>query len=264
MSAYRVWQVKRGGQVTGPFPEKVILQHILLGRIVADDLISMDGHFWQSYENTPEILEQLHRMVGRHMGSSTDPAWREERLQAILRHADERKQIDPRSRETPEDAAAWAAMRSGGDRRKTPETVEQHSYRETVAEVDQWLRTRRPGKSIIAATLFCAALLVTALAIHRFGSQEPPIDLGLRAASCDAQPASRVDWHGCDKSGLVLAGADLRGADLKGARFAGANLSYANLRGARVDGADFDGAQLTGATWTDGRVCAVDSLGSCR
>lgn len=264
MSVYRVWQVKRGEQVTGPFPENVILQHILLGRIVADDLISMDGHFWQPYESTPEILEQLHLMVGSHTGPASDPAWREERLQAILRHADERKQVDPRSRETPEDMAAWAAARSGGERRKTPETVEQHSYRETVAEVDQWLKSRRPGKSIMAATLFCSALLVVALVIHRFGSQEPPIDLGLRAASCDAQPVSRVDWHGCDKSGLVLAGADLRDADLKGARFAGANLSYANLNGAFVDGAVFEGAKLAGTTWTDGRVCAADSVGSCR
>lgn len=264
MSTYRVWQVKRGEQITGPFPENQILQHILLGRIVADDLISMDGHFWQSYENTPEILEQIRRMVGGDVMSSLDPEWREERLQAILRHVDERKRLDPRSQETPENVAAWTALRRGGERRKVPETVEQHSHRETIAEVDQWLKTRRPGKSMAAAILFCLALLV-ALALHRFGSQELPIDIGLRAAaSCDAQPASRVDWHGCDKSGYVLAGADLRGADLNGTRFAGANLSYANLKGARLDGAVFDGAKLSGATWMDGRVCAADSVGSCR
>lgn len=261
MTAYRVWQVKRGETISGPFPESLILQHILLGRILADDQISMDGHFWQSFENTPEILEQLRRHVADE--NEHDPEWHAERLRAILRHADERKRPDPRSYETSEDKAEWAVLRSGGERRNVAETVEQYRYRETVAEVDQWLQQHHPGKSLTVVMLFCIALLV-AWTFHRFGSQQPPIDIGLRAATCDVQPVSKVDWHGCDKSGYLLVGADLRDANLSGTRFAGTNLSYANLKGARVDGAVLDGAKLAGTTWVDGRVCATESIGSCR
>lgn len=263
MNTHRVWQVKRGGVITGPFPENLILHHILLGRIHADDMISMDGHFWQSFENTPEILEQIQQIAGEHVQSTLDPEWREERLRATLRYTDERKRPDPRNHETSEDTAEWSALRSGGERRNVPETVEQHDYRETVADVDQWLQNRRPGKNITAAILLFITLLV-AWTFYRFGSQQPPIDIGLRAATCDAQPVNRIDWHGCDKSGYVLAGADLRDADLRGAKLSGANLSYANLKGARVDAAIFDGAKLAGATWIDGRRCAADSVGSCR
>lgn len=263
MNTYRVWQVKRGETVTGPFPENLILQHIMLGRIHAGDLISVDGHFWQSFENTPEILEQLRLMVGEHMQSTPDPEWHAERLRAILRHADERKRPDPRSHETSEDTAEWAALRSGGERRNVLETVEQHHYRETVADVDQWLQSPHPDRNITAVILFFIALLV-AWMLYLFGSQQPLIDIGLRAATCDAQPVNRVDWHGCDKSGDLLAGADLRDADLRGTQLSGANLTYANLKGARVDAAVFDGAKLAGTIWIDGRRCAADSVGSCR
>ncbi len=259
MSTYRVWQVRRNGQVTGPFPENLIIQHILVGRIRHDDQISMDGHFWQSVESTPEILDQLRQM----REAEGDPEWREERLRAILRHVDERKRPDPRSRETPEEAAIWAAHRAGGDRRVAPETVEQHSYRETLAEVDQWLSSHRPGRNLMS--ILVAALLVSAgVMLYYFGSSEPRIDLGLRAAACEQQPARQVDWHGCDKSGYVLVGADLREANLNGVNFSGANLNYANLKGARIEGVLLGGANLAGTTWLDGRVCAAESVGVCR
>jgi hypothetical protein len=259
MRIYRVWQVKRDGQVTGPFPENLIIQHILIGRIRPGDLISMDGHFWKSFEHTPEILDQIRHWVT----DEGDPQWREERQRAILRNADERKRPDPRSHETAEEAAAWMALRVGSDRRKKPETVEQHAYRETIAEVDHWLSSYRSGKDMMAVLLLVLAML-TGLALHYFGAKDQPIDIGLHAASCDAQAASQVDWHGCDKTDYVLAGADLRSANLSGTRFSGANLSYANFKGARVDGAMFDGANLTGAIWVDGRVCAAGSVGICR
>jgi uncharacterized protein YjbI with pentapeptide repeats len=90
------------------------------------------------------------------------------------------------------------------------------------------------------------------------------IDIGLHVATCDAEPVSKVDWHGCDKAGYFLVGADFREANLKDVQFAGANLSYANLKDARLDGAVLDNAKLAGATWVDGRTCADDSVGSCR
>jgi hypothetical protein len=262
MSVYRVWQIKRDGQVTGPFPENLIVQHVLLGRIVADDLISMDGHAWKSYRETPEIIEQISHMMGGEVASTADPAWHDERLRAVLRYVDERKHLDPRSQEA-QDAAEKFIMRSGIDRRKVPETVEQHSHRVTIAESDQWFKDRHPGKNIVAVALLFIVVLV-AWSFQRFGSKDVPVDIGLHVASCDAEPVNKVDWHGCDKTGYFLVGADLREANLKDVRFPGANLSYANFKGARLDDAVLDNAKLAGATWVDGRVCADDSVGVCR
>jgi hypothetical protein len=64
---------------------------------------------------------------------------------------------------------------------------------------------------------------------------------------------------GCD-----LYGASLRWANLSGADLSGADLSGADLSGANLSGADLQGAKLSGATWTDGRVCKMGSIGTCR
>jgi uncharacterized protein YjbI with pentapeptide repeats len=46
--------------------------------------------------------------------------------------------------------------------------------------------------------------------------------------------------------------------------FVDARLQGANLKGADLTGARFDSADLEGAVWTDGRVCAAGSVGSCK
>ncbi len=60
--------------------------------------------------------------------------------------------------------------------------------------------------------------------------------------------------------------ADLSGADLTGADLSGADLSAGSqyLSGANLTGTILTGANLSGTIWTDGRVCASDSIGECR
>lgn len=65
-----------------------------------------------------------------------------------------------------------------------------------------------------------------------------------------------------DLSGANLRGQDLRGADLTGAYIAGVDSS--GIRDSRGVKADLIGADLTGATWTDGRVCAEESVSECK
>ena len=61
---------------------------------------------------------------------------------------------------------------------------------------------------------------------------------------------------------------NLQGADLKFANLSKASLLDADLRGADLLGANLDGtvliqAKLDDATWTDGRICAKGSVGTC-
>lgn len=266
MSMYRTWLINRGEQISGPFPEPYICEQILIGRIREDDMLSLDGHAWHSYRDIAEIVAEIGRLLdsGR---ISDNPAWGEERVRATMRRIDERKRPDRRAMEDVDVAGqphVWQSRRQGSERRQSSETVEQHTYRQMLTDVDRWLRQHRLRNGWAIAVLLVFAVLV-GLTLNHFQAVTP-IYIGLKPAkhACNLAPAKDVDWHGCDKSGYLLAGADLRNANLAGINFAGANLSYADFSGAEMSGAQLNGAILTGARWMDGRICATGSVGECR
>ena len=95
--------------------------------------------------------------------------------------------------------------------------------------------------------------------------------------------APGVDMHQSSMASMRLDGANLQGANLSYsilqlASLKGANLMLANLRKVSLLDADLRGANLRGANltdalllkarfdnaiWTDGRTCAVGSVGEC-
>lgn len=118
-------------------------------------------------------------------------------------------------------------------------------------------------------------------------------------AACDELVGPHVDWSGRDKSdadlfegdlefaklidanlsnalltqanlfeanlsAAVLESTNLTNANLTGARLLEADLTRANLSCAKLIETDLTGAILTRATWTDGRICAEDSIGECK
>lgn len=119
--------------------------------------------------------------------------------------------------------------------------------------------------------------------------------IGLQAPGLDMNHASmpqiRLDGANLTRANLSyaimqlanLAGANLMLGNLEGAHLHAANLQKANLmmanlqrvnlldadlRGANLQGANLVGAiliktKLGNATWTDGRICAADSVGEC-
>ena len=48
------------------------------------------------------------------------------------------------------------------------------------------------------------------------------------------------------------------------ANLVGANLSGYSLERLNLSCANFDGANLNNATWTDGKKCALGSIGTCK
>ena len=83
--------------------------------------------------------------------------------------------------------------------------------------------------------------------------------------------AFQVSWVRADLTGAQMTGANLAEGNFEGTNFTGANLSNADLRGSNLRGStitqagvQLSGAKLAGAFWTDGRVCANDSVGECR
>lgn len=266
---FRLWFVRCGGEVQGPFPEPLLCRYLAIGRLSDTDEVSQDGSYWRAAQDVPVLVHGVRALLEPSgAGVFTDPEWMEERSRATQRWLDDRKSPDPRRQSPPSDVAI-AERRSGLDRRQSPETVDEKVYREARGDFEAWLGSRheRYGTTVAVLALF-VILLAAVLALI-----EPtkPVKVGLRLSSsnCAAEPRQQVDWAGCNKQGVLLVGADLRGAELVGANLRQANFRYADLRGANLLRADLQGAELTGARldgaiWIDGRICAAGSTGGCR
>ena len=268
MEIYRLWYLRQRGEMLGPFPERLVCRFIVLGRLSEQDEVSLDGMYWTRVEEVPELAEGVRNLLTvQGTATDADPEWSEERAKAILRWLDDRKSPDPRARgagKIPKEQD----KRTGKERRETPETVEQHAYREWRGEFELWMRSQRHRYGFVwrlgAAFAFIALLFIL------FNRPVNPIKVGLQVRPVDCQlPAVKgVDWSGCLKDDILLVGADLRDAKLVGTRLRNANLTHADLRHANLAQADLSGAKLEGArldeaTWTDGRVCAKGSVTSC-
>lgn len=121
----------------------------------------------------------------------------------------------------------------------------------------------------------------------RIGAKAPGVDM--HDASMASMRLDRADLQGANLSGVILQlssleganlmlanlerahmhGTNLRNANLMLANLTGVNLldadlTGANLRGAKIEGVILMKARLDQATWTDGRICAADSVGECK
>jgi uncharacterized protein YjbI with pentapeptide repeats len=108
-----------------------------------------------------------------------------------------------------------------------------------------------------AAGLRILILASIALAIPDFAS----------AADCGKPPRPGVDWAGCTKRNIILAGASLDGAQLGGADLTstdlrGANLNRANLSGASLARAALQGIAGVGAVFDKANAARASFAGA--
>lgn len=291
---YRLWYTRRDGVVRGPFPQAVIQDHILVGRLRGTDELSEDGCSWRPLAELPELIPEVMR------GADTEAA--RERLEQARRRADERLRERRRG-----DAAAGEEHRSGDRRGPEPEAlIRRRSRWDGLAARLQVAGRHRLIRPALMLTLVCLAMAGWLLWTPSRPVSDPP-------PQCDAPARAGVNWSYCRLEQAALEGADLRkarlsnarlaradfrgarltgadlayaeldaarlqGADLRGARLVGAllvradlrgadlrgaDLSYANLKGAQLAGARLAGARLDKAIWPDGRICAPGSVGGC-
>ena len=265
MSEHRLWYIKRGSAISGPFPEPLVASYLLLGRLREDDTLSLNRLDWAPPSAIPELQEAAARM-GAGGGASDDPEWREERHHAALRWLDDRKSPDPRGHmPQAEDADN---RRSGRERRRNGESDAAKHYRLCRARFESWMRRPRVWQMRWIAGLGLALLGLALVALLAPVAKPLRVELRMSAAACGDPPAPGVRWSRCNKDGLLLLGADLHGAELLGASLRAANLRYADLTSANLSqadlaGADITGARLANAIWPDGRVCAPASVGAC-
>jgi len=181
MEGYQVWFLRRDGEIIGSFPDVLIAQHIVLGRIHEGDEVSLDTHGWNNPNEVESLKNAVNLLIGAGVGEKADdPDWRADRIKAAVRWLDERKAPDRRTLEEAEVAAKWAALRGNKeDRRKVEESPEILAYRQSRAVIEASLR--RPRRN------YTPLILVMLAAI---------LGLVIYAAATGPVEPYKIDWDG--------------------------------------------------------------------
>lgn len=296
-----LWYIRSGDRSSGPFPTGQIIQFLELGRLRPNDLVSLDGHAWMSVQECGRFeatLRSLEEAAARTPATGQGPEdWARERALARKRWLDERDQSGPAPAESGEARSAEAqiitALRQ--DHAHTEELTREvltrrPSYRIGLVALvvlvaialAVWfgqMHQPEPAAARLTTLADCTAPAGPEVGWQGCDKRQARlagVDLKgarLERIRLDGADLQRADLsyanlrgaslRGVDLSGARLVGADLAGADLSGANLSEANLEYATLTGANLEGVRLYGTRLGKAAWTDGRLCAPQSLDSC-
>lgn len=292
----QIWYTRKGADIKGPFPTGMVRRFVLLGRLDQDSEVSPDGSVWLRLGDVPRLVpeevkhldtpEGLERLLlarvrederRRDRRSDSDGADFERRrgpdrrspepeLLVARRHARE-KDWRPAGSEPPT-VRPWtvvglllaglliAGLYAGWSSPDAPAPV-RNCEAPPSPGVD-WGNCSMEGVALAGAELAGASLDNADL----HGAQLRGADLS--GANLAYSNLSTADLRFADLRHATLLGTGLRSADLSNAMLEEADLAYADLRGADLAGARLQGARLGQAIWTDGRVCAQESVGTCR
>ena len=275
MSIQKLWYIRHGGQVLGPYPQKVISDHLLLGRMQRDAPVSLDKVTWTPLQDFPELIAPT-LIAGKAGEHEQKNVWRRERRLASLRWANERQSGDRRNDTEVGNLAALFRRRSPIDRRKLNDPLTL-TLRQDHATQELQLKHQRERMYRWVAVIILLALGVIALLIIFVPPTPVKIDIAAPQPACNQMARPQINWSACDKSGALLQGVDLTSADLSLARFNRAqlddsNLSYANLSNASLIythlartsllGANLSNADLSHAKLSDADLRYADLRGA--
>jgi hypothetical protein len=289
----KLWFVRRGDSIKGPFPGGTLRRFILLGRVVPSDEVSLDRESWQGIMDVPEAVPPEIRKAAA-----------EGKLYEVLQASlveDERRGIERRSKA---EDLKYKDQRKGQRRQQEPELIKRHQLAKTQL-IELYKKRRTPHLAFMVVSFLVVVAVSAGLYI---GSPDAIPD-----PDCNAQAAPGVNWRNCrlgavksesanlqgailnsailrlarlsgsvlnntDMQYADLSGSDLSYSEIAGAKMKGVNLqnadltnvdltnsdlSYANLKNSKLGGAKIDGAKLTKAIWVDGSVCGPGSIGKC-
>lgn len=275
-----LWYVRRGDQVRGPYCPAVITRDVGLGRINATDCLSRDQVSWLSLEDVMPLSKAWDSVAGderrlQRRAMTRDPPT-EQRDGDDRRAAEDQGVIDRRARAE----RVWSGLRPSS---RAP--VRMPLLAIGLALSASFALATHLSLPVAAASPDCRAPAATqvnwdfcAKPQQQF-AQENLARMSARNAQLSGANLSNANLRGADFAYADLAAtdftlADLRQARLVGAslrkavfnhaRLTGADLSFADLSGASMVGAQLSAARLGNTIWTDGRVCANDSIGVCK
>lgn len=283
------WYTRRqGASIHGPFSESVIINHLLLGRLTAEDEVSTDKINWQLIYSTSQLQSDHNFLTDEH----------------AKKYLDERDGFDRRYAQDIEDDQT---LQRRYTTRRSKEDEADILSRQLRSQTMQKFRQR---KQAIFWPIISTLLIITLIFILAVLYAKPfPSAIG----NCNDTATLNVNWSNCLKPQLnlsdkvlsnaqlrnsqlvgsnmmnttltdadmayadlrftnlsysqlqnsLLLGANLRNADMSYANLSNANLSYADLTGANLGGSQLDNARFDNAIWIDGQLCASPSIGEC-
>ena len=278
------WQVRRSGQIRGPYPYSVLEKLAKIGRLKENDDLSHDGENWKSAGDFEGLFEH----------SDAD----------LLLKDDERSGLDRRDNDS---ASEDEKQKRQGKERRKPESEEEIARRRGRTKLLETIKENREEDHFPFKAIFISLFLILLLGFVLKSSDRSAL------TDCGTPAAPGVNWDNCSFDRLILKGKDLSRAsirnavlsrvnlqngilvesnfsytDLSGGNFKNANfdkailkgvnlqsanlssaslkqvdLSHADLRGAKLDNVDLSQAILDKAIWLDGSYCAKGSVGNC-
>jgi uncharacterized protein YjbI with pentapeptide repeats len=240
----QLWYTRRGREIRGPFPKKLITRYVLIGRVLESDEVSVDQRNWKVVSSLPE-------MIPEEMKADLNIAENKEKLRLARLREDERRYGDRRQLSDEELQEAIRKRRSGKERRDS-ETLDTLRHRQIKTQTNRLIRQEKKSFLIPATVLglMVAVILGTALMYS-------PQPLEISDNHCEHAAQADVDWSNCRFEELQLNAVDLHGANLqntsliaaqlRGANLSRAHMSYSNLLSADVSNANLSNAVLVGA-----------------
>lgn len=239
MTSNQLWFVRHGTIMLGQFPLKEIVQAISSGEILVTDEISPDQTNWLPLSDFPGLVpeeSQLPESEPDELLDEESRKWRQERVKAA-----ERWEADPAAHQLPS------------------------NHGEGYSRIVKWLWATLALAAVASLGIFLAWQWQTPVETSKL-EITPPIP------SCEAAPGPKVNWSGCDKSGILLSNSDLSGAnlsraqfnstDLSGSRLITANLMQADLSYATLNHANLSRANLSGANLNFAEMRDADLSGA--
>lgn len=281
-----LWYLRQQGEITGPFPNRVITNNILLGRLTLEAQASLDRVNWQAIQDISALQPEHDIDIG------------------IKINLDERNGFD-RRQTMPDDNNTYDHVRSEVRRDPEPEdTVRRRQFHALLM-----CKFREQQSSILWPLLFVGLVLTSVVSLAIIS----PTLLPVSEVDCQAPAGIAINWNNCLKPGLDLTsiemnnaqmrsahlsnanfmnatltsadmayadlrasnlsyaqlqntnlvGADLGKADLSYADLTNADLSYANLSNANLSGSILDNVSFDHAIWPNGDICSALSVGEC-
>jgi hypothetical protein len=239
MTHNQLWYTRRGKEIRGPFPKKLISRYLLIGRVLQSDEVSVDQRGWKTLSQLPELIPE-------EMKADLSIPENLEKLRLARLREDERKYGDRRQQggaQTDYDAR----KRRSGDERRESETVETLRHRLIKTRTSQLITATKPHYRNTAIVFSLITVLVIAFAL--LYSPAPQVAIN----DCSLAPQPQVNWSNCRFEGLRLGAVDLRGASLQNtslinAKISGANLSHAKMSYSNLLNADIRNTNLSHCT----------------
>ncbi len=240
----KIWYVKKGPKVYGPFSAVRVRNLLMESKIELGDQVSRNKKDWVYMSQQPEVVP----LQMRNPDAFSD--------------SDATDDLDPGKKGSFWLPVILIILIIGGGITASiflnqGQTSSQSDCTATPAAGVNWNSCNMRGMTAENVNLDGMSATSARLTSASFnGSSMKSANLGY--ANLDNAQLSYVDF-----TDAVLKGASMRNADMTRVVLNNADLRYSDMSGARIGGLQITNARLTGAIWTNGKKCKEGSLGKC-